>query len=293
MKFSPLRILLVCVLVITAILVAYPRNSTTFDITAESEYVRYSPDPAAAAVHEWELDSAVIFVGDDSVGRVVSGALKFTDPVVVTIERLSSGPLSLKLEAPRERADNAGEAPVRVGEFEEHSKASISLYGNVTIAIANVEERSHAGKPLVFAVEGALQTGRAIHRETDPHIAILRSGKITKLAKAIVGSTVFTAGSRDLDPGDEVSITAPDSSQSGLIRADERPALTVVYRAVARSVRVGRPGGGEYPVGMSMAERAAADPFLQRWWATLIFLISLLGTWKALGADRNSNERDE
>jgi hypothetical protein len=286
MKFSPLRILLVCVLFVTAVVIAYPRNSTTFDITAESEYVRYSPDPAVAAVREWELDSAAIFVGDDSVGRVVSGALKFTDPVVVTIERLSSGPLSLKLEAPPKRADSARGAPVRVGEFEELSKASQPLYGNVTLTIANVEARAQAGKPLVFAVEGSLEIGRAIHRETDPHLAILRSGKVTKLAKTLVGSTVFTAGSRDLDPGDEVSIVAPVSPESGLIRADERPALTVAYRAIARSVTVGRPGGGEYRVGMSMAERAVADPFLQAWWGTLALLVSVLGALSLPGLGR-------
>jgi hypothetical protein len=80
-------------------------------------------------------------------------------------------------------------------------------------------------------------------------------------------------------------------SQSAAIqysRTDrERPAPTVVYRANARSVDVGRLGGGHYRIRMSIAERALADPVLQGWWATLGLLFGVLTVvWLT---DRNKN----
>jgi hypothetical protein len=155
------------------------------------------------------------------------------------------------------------------------------------IEVPNIEERAHQGSPIVFAVQGSLQIGRSVQREGDPNLALLRSGKVTKFVGSVFGKSVFAAGSSDLDVGDQVTIEAPTSPELGLIRADERPALTVAYRADARSVDVGRPGGGHYRIGMSIAERAVADPTLQYWWATLGWLLGTLATFRLTDRSRN------
>jgi hypothetical protein len=291
MKILLLRIFLVVLIIVAPVIAAYPGSSTTFDITAESEYVRYSPETSPS--QHWVLDSASLFGAGDTAGTIVSGTLEFTDSVQVTIERRSLGPLLLKIEPTpaRQRADADRGSPIRVGVFNGRSGPSRSLYDDVVIEVSNVEERSRQGNPIVFAVQGSLQIGRSVQREGDPNLALLRSGKVTKFAESAFGKSAFAAGSSDLDVGDQVTIEAPTSPELGLIRADERPALTVAYRADARSVDVERPGGGHYRIGMSIAEWALADPVLQHWWATLGLLFGALTVLRLTDWSRNRTEK--
>lgn len=285
MKIPWLRIFQLVLIAISVFAVA--RISTTFDITAESEYVRYSPETSPS--QHWVLDSASLFGAGDTTGTIVSGTLQFTDPVQVTIERRSLGPLLLEIEPTpaRQRAAVGGGSPLRVGVFNARSGPSRPLYDNVVIEVPNIEERSRRGSPIAFAVQGSLQIGRSVQREGDPNLALLRSGKVTKFVESVFGNSAFAAGSSDLNVGDQVMIEASRSPELGLIRADERPALTVAYRAIARSVDVGRPGGGHYKIRMSIAERALADPVLQGWWATLGLLLGAHAVLRL--TDRKSN----
>jgi hypothetical protein len=265
---------------ISAGVAAYPRSNATFDIAAESEYVMYSPE--LTPEQYWILDDAIIRP-NDSAPQTVSGKLKFTDAVHVVVERKSLGSLFIKIEPTpeRQRAAEGRPMPIPVGEFTEHGGVARLLHDYVEIEIPNIEERSRRGQPIVFAIHGSLQVGRSVQREPDPNLALLRSGKVTKFMNSIIWSSAFTAGSVELDAGDQVTIEAPTSSELGLIRIDERPALTVAYRAEAPSVKVARPGGGQYWVRMSSAERALADPVLQHLWAALVFFSGVFTVLKA------------
>ncbi|HKP75844.1 MAG TPA: hypothetical protein VJT67_09905 [Longimicrobiaceae bacterium] len=297
MKIPWRPLLLAALLIVLPVVAACPGSRTTFDITAESEYVRYSPEISPS--QHWVLDSASLFGAGDTAGTIVSGKLEFTDPVQVTIERRSLGPLLLKIEPTpaRQRADAGRGAPLRVGVFNGRSGPSQPLYDDIVIEVPNVEERSRQGNPIVFAVQGSLQIGRSVQREGDPNLALLRSGKVTKFVESAkflesaFGKSAFVAGSSDLDVGDQVTIEAPESPELGLIRADERPALTVAYRADARSVDVGRPGGGHYRIGMSIAEWVLADPMLQGWWATLGLLFGALTLFRLADWGRKRTEK--
>ncbi len=277
MKLRPVQFgAIVLILAIVPLVVATWRNDATFDITAESEYVRYEPelDP----VQHWVMDSVSLFDRDEPTAVIVSGDLQFTDSVQVTVERRSEGPLVVEIEPTRGRQKAGGASPLRVGVFRERSGVSRPLYDNVVIEMADVGERSRRGKPIVFAMRGSVRVGRSIQREPDANLGLLRSGKVTKFASALVGKTVVVAGSRDLDLGDEVTIDRPLSPELGLVRADERPALSVAYRADAQFVQVQRPGGGHYRIHLHPAERAVVDLMLQAWWTVLVFLFGVV-TW--------------
>jgi hypothetical protein len=124
-------------------------------------------------------------------------------------------------------------------------------------------------------------------------LALLRSGKVTKFARALMDTAAFVAGSRELNLGDELTIDRPQSPELGLIRADERPALSIAYRADARSVKVGRPGGGYYRIRMYPAEWAAANPMLQAWWATLTALYGVSASILGFRESRAKAKIDE
>ncbi|MBB4635894.1 hypothetical protein [Longimicrobium terrae] len=265
---------------VIALIITFSPGKATFDITAETEYVRYLPqlDPA----QHWPMDSVSLFGAEETTPRVVSGDLRFTDPVQVTLERRSGGPLLVKLEPTRERKQEGSDLALRIGVFREHGGESRTLYENAVIEIHGIEGRSiQRGKPIVFAVRGSLEVGRSVQSEPDASLALLRSGKVTKFVRSLWGNGVVMAGSRELGIGDEVTIDRPLSPELGLVRVDERPAMSVAYRADARSVRVGRPGGSDYRIRMYAVERVLADPMLQALWTTLLFLFgcftSLIG----------------
>jgi len=251
--------------VTTAIAVAYPRVPTTFDVSAETEWVEFIPGPHPRS--DWSLEDARLFVGEDTIGRIVSGSLRFSDAVKVIIERRSFGPLLLRI---------APEGPDQhVGDIELPESGTIPLSGYSLIEIPDIDARAHRGAPIVLPVKGLLIAGRTIEIETDPSPARLRKGRVTSFGRSIFGLTVFPAGSVELAPGDQVVIQAQQTSAYGMIAADESPALTVGYRAIARSVQVRRPGGSHYEIGTTLYARLRADPILQSWWLALAFLLVL------------------
>jgi hypothetical protein len=250
--------------VVLAVAVAYPRVATTFDISAETEWVEFIPGSQPRS--DWLLDSARIFIGEDTVGQPVSGSLRLSDSARVVVQRRSSGPLTLDI------------SPVgtnqHLGDIVLSDSVSTSLHGHAIILLNDIEARSQKGLPIVLPVKGSVIAGRAIEIETEPSPARFRGGRVTSFGKSIFGWTVFSAGTVELTPGDQVSIEAQRSPAFGLIAADERPALSVGYRAIATSVKVRRPGGSDYRIGTSIYDRLAADPVLQVTWLVIGFLLA-------------------
>jgi hypothetical protein len=248
-----------------AITVACPRVATTFDVSAETEWVEFIPGPHPRS--DWSLEAARIFAGEDTIGRIVSGSLTLSDSVQVIVERRSFGPLLLRI-SPR----GSGQL---VGDIERPDSGNIPLSGYTLIEIPDIDARAHQGAPIVLPVKGVLIAGRTIEIETDPSPARLRNGRVTSFGRSIFGWAVFPAGTVDLGPGDQVVIQAQRSSAYGMIAADEGPALTVGYRAIAKSVEVRRPGGSHYRIGTTLFSRLRADPVLQSCWLALAFLLVL------------------
>jgi hypothetical protein len=120
MKPQMIRISVLFLLLATApVIVAIFRSSASFDINAESEYVRYTPelDPP----QQWVMDSVSLFSADDTTAVALSGELQFTDSVHVTVERRSGGPLRVEIEPTRQRQRTSDAAPLRIGVFRKRS----------------------------------------------------------------------------------------------------------------------------------------------------------------------------
>jgi hypothetical protein len=254
--------------VVLAFAVAYPGMATTFDVSAETEWGEVIPGSQPRS--DWLLDDARFFIGEDTIGRPVSGSLRLSDSVRVVVQRRSTGPLTLDI-TPVGTSQHLGDIVLS-------DSLSIPLHGHAMILFNDIEARSQKGLPIVLPLKGSVIAGRAIEIETDPSPARFRGGKVTSFGRSIFGWTVFSAGIVELAPGDQVSIEAQRSPAFGLIAADERPALSVGYRTIATSVKVRRPGGSDYRIGTSLYARLAADPVLQVTWLVLGFL--LVHVWR-------------
>jgi hypothetical protein len=251
--------------VVIALAVVYSRIATTFDVTAETEWVEFVPGPQPRS--DWMLEEARVFVGADTVGRIITGSLKLSDSAKVVVQRRSMGPLTLDISS-------LGTDP-HVGEIALSDSGTLSLGSHAIILVEDLEARSQKGTPVVLPVKGSLIAGRTIEIETDPSPARFRSGKVTSFGRSIFGWTVFPAGTVELTSGDHVSLEMPRSPAFGLIVADERPALSVGYRGIAKAVKVRRPGGSDYRIGTTIYHRIAADQTLQALIVTLGFLFEL------------------
>jgi hypothetical protein len=257
---------------LACIAVARPRVTSTFDVSAETEWVEFLPGPQPRS--DWFLQDAWLLVGDDTIA--ISGALSLGDSVSVVVERRALGPLWLKL--------TGGGSNEHIGEITQETGAPVPLRGFVEIQVPDLEERARRGAPVVLPVKGTLVAGRSVDIETAPSPARLRSGKVTTFGNSIFGwGSVFPAGNVDLAPGDEVAIVAQQSPAYGMIAADERPALSVGYRAIANRVEVRRPGGTQHTIGTTLYARLRADEVLQAWWiafGVVIFLATRLSDWR-------------
>jgi hypothetical protein len=264
-----LRTIVITVSVLITIVVVYPHANTTFDVTAEAESVTFIP--LARIGQEWKLDRVRLRRAFVDTGSVLDGTLALSDSVRVLIERKSLGPLRLELEPLDPTADNA-----LLGTFTPPNALPVTLRGYASVEIPDLEARARQGRPLVLFAEGNLQVGRAPNRTPEPSQPLLRRGTVTMIGSSWFRSTSFPAGTAELRVGDHLQIERPLAAGVGFISADERPALTIGFRTIARSATVIRPGGGTPKIATSRYSTVLGDPLLKAALATVTFLVPIL-----------------
>lgn len=256
-------------LVLLTVWLVYPNAKTTFDITAETESLTFTPLVNSGL--EWQLDGVRLRRSFNDTGTVVSGTLALSDSVRVLIERKSLGPLRLQLEARDSTAVNA-----LLGTFTLDSITQIELRTVAFVDFSDIQERAQAGRPVVLFGQGDMTIGWVPNYTTDLSQPLLRSGTVRMIGKSWFRSTSFSAGSAELRAGDRFEIEKPLSAGVGFISVDERPALAVGFRTVAQSATVTRPGGGTPQISTSLNSARLGDPVLQAGYTILVLLVTAL-----------------
>jgi hypothetical protein len=252
-------------LAILTLWLVYPNAKTTFDITAEAESLTFTPHVNSGV--EWELDGVRLRRSSTDTGTVVSGTLALSDSVRVLIERKSLGPLRLQLEPRYSEGVNAS-----LGSFTLDSVTRIELRTVAFVEIGDLQERVQAGRPVVLFGKGDMTIGWVPNLTPDLSQPLLRSGTIRMVGKSWFRGTSFSAGTEELRAGDKIEIAKPLSTGVGFISADERPALTISFRTIARSATVTRPGGGTPQVSTSLSSARFGDPMLKAGYAVLVLI---------------------
>ena len=209
-------------------------------------------------------DSLSYGFNDDS--ETFTGAIELNSGVEVMIERVSIGPVQIECEA-----FEGGSVGTLI---DEHEHVVKELGSEVTIEIRDPSARAREGDSVVIPVSGRVEIGREINYASGSGHAMLRSGDVTLLGRSILGSTRYEAGRVQLDPADRFHVESPEDAAFGVVVADERPALSVIYRVVGKRGVVTRFGARGYDVTASIRARLINDNAVQGLWVTFLAVMA-------------------
>ena len=246
----------------------------TFNVTAQTELVTLKT--TGAATSRWVLEDVEV-IRDHTVARPFTGSFQLADGVEVSIERIGTGRLWI-------HAENISKSGGGAGTFYSATEDPLGSAGRaVEIIVRDPARRAVAGKTLVLPVTGHVSSGSQAGIQTLGGNALLRSGRVTMLVRAMFGGKVFEAGTIELDLGDEFRVSEPNPAAPtmGLVVVDERAGMTAAYRVVGRGATVTRPGGATYPVSLSLLRRVAHEPYVQGLAVIASFLAAAFGLMAA------------
>ncbi|MDG5491194.1 hypothetical protein [Psychroserpens sp. SPM9] len=221
----------------------------------------------------WSFDDALIIENyKDTIqytGSIVIGSL-----VNVEIERISNGPLYIKLFTNEE---NSGEYIGYDDKFIRKIPKKTEIY------VDNILERAKRGETIILpiiGVESKIKSSRPVGYETESTVPILKSGKVSLLNRSVDGNTIYQAGEIELNIGDQFIVDELDSPNYGFISINEEPALSFINRMSGNNAKIIRPGGDEYPVQSSLLNKFLYDDFFRGTsiiFTVLIAIIAILG----------------
>jgi hypothetical protein len=240
------------------------RVESTFNVNASTEYAEVVAD--SFATPRWALDSVMLLRASGGRFAVFTGGLQFAPGVRVRVERVSNGPL-------RVIATGAGIGSGVATLFDADGEPLEELE-TVMFVVNDIAQRAATGRSITMPLLGRVELG---HSPGEPGRALLRSGSVSVLGRSLLGQTRFSAGSTPLEPGDWFFVDRPFGPAAGFIRVDERPALTIVFRALGSAGTVRRFGSTGFTVSASMRDRLLNDTLLQGIWLTTVVLIGLVG----------------
>ena len=251
-----------------ALIVTYWETSVTFNVTIVTEniVVRTTEEPSS----RWFLSDVEIREEGESCFKLFQGSVSFNPKVSITIERISNGPLRILIRSllPEQSVGNL---------YDQTDEFLKRLGKRVIFRIQNVKDRTMNGKTIVLPLTGIVEAGRELRFSTSPSVGLLRSGKVSMLAKTLWGRTAYDAGTVQLDIGDRFIVDKPQSSSYGFVLANEKPGITSVFRTVGKRGRVIRFGSEGYTISSSIFTRITNDRVVQGLWMTFFFLFSSFG----------------
>lgn len=248
---------------LAALLATLRSVETTFNVAATTEFVEFRAD--SFSMPTWRLYDVTLARGLDAQVRFDSIELRFSPGVRIRLERISFGPLRIGAAS----ADGIG----GVGALFHPDGSSSELAAEFIALLPDIAEGARRGRVATLPVVGQMQlgTGGAVVSGR----AILRSGSVTMLDRAILGSTRFDVRTVSLDAGDSFIVQSPQGPAVGVIRADERPAMSAAYRVLGKRAQVSRFASQGYTMSTSLRDRILKDHVLQGIWLTTLALIGL------------------
>lgn len=245
--------------------------STSFNVTASVERIRYTTGPAADNI--LDLNDARYFAISRSGEQkgTFTGELQIAPGADVTVTRISNGSLTVAVQTDGRT----------VGRFNGSPMPKISGY--VDFTVSDILARTYEGSTVLIPLSGEVEeVGRNVG-SLRGSTSILRSGTIRMLGRTFTGTfrdspdDVYEAGTKALYPGDQFRVVEAESESHGFIVANEQPGLTVTYRTQGRKGQIFRPGpvSSDYTFSAPLLGRITNDTSFQVVSSLLGALISL------------------
>ncbi len=247
----------------------------TFNATVQTERIQIVVSDRHRV--RWSLSGARMKRDCDGDFEAFSDSFEPAGGALLIFERIALGPLKIYLES-------AGEGGV--GKIYSADDFVAPLGDCVLFQVSDLKARAAKGASLILPFRGKVEIGRELPSAPIESFPVLRSGTVSILGTTILGDSVYTAGSFELDVGDRFEVfgrNEQDTVEStGFVLVNEWPVFTAVSRSVGWGGRVARYGARGYEVGLSVWERISNDGVLQSLWVTFGFASGLVAAARRL-----------
>jgi hypothetical protein len=263
-----------------------PVNST-YSISVNTEVIQFKT--LDDNISKFSIPCSDVFNYDyDNIGRY-GGTFKVAKGATTRIERISQGnSASIQIEG---LVDYKTGVSKSAGTF--YSEEDDEILGEaenfVEFYIDSISQRISRGETIIIPLTGNVSIGRAINYESYGNSnAIVRSGKVTVIGKAILGNTYFKSESYDLNIGDQFRIGDVYENDSlnvskayGFITINEDKGMTAAYKVIGKKGRIITPGpiddNSGYLIKTSLMSRFLNDPIFNGISMALAFLVIIAG----------------
>lgn len=208
--------------------------TTTFNVAVNTERIEYTTlDKNNSRLILMDAEIANL---DSILVSNFEGNIELNSNVKVTIERISSGPISIVLE------NESGESVGKVyngsnGELMYEASEFLDIY------VYDIVKKTEAGQTFIFSIEGDVNIGRSVNYEIfGESTALLRDGEVKMIGKSFFSNDNFEAGSIALNLGDRLVFDDIQSKTFGFVTINENPCMKAAYRVASKHARVIKPG---------------------------------------------------
>jgi hypothetical protein len=240
-----------------ALFATLKRIETTFDVSAETETLRIR-----SSTMSWSLDRVALSEGYGGRAGTVSGTLDIAPETEIVFERSGLGPLNVVCTR------SAG----IVGTFRAADGGQARpIDARAVLVFADPGRRAKEGRPILLPIVGEVELGREVGAGNGG--PILRTARVIPLGHRLFRDELYRGTEAQLGAGDRLQIIGADGPAFGLVKADERPALTASYRVLGYRGFVSRYGGEGFTISLSWLERVLNDGAVTGFW--LVFFAAL------------------
>jgi hypothetical protein len=243
------------------------KQPATFSVVAVAERVEIDLDYLNQP--EWFVRQAVLA---DSVAprRRYTGSIRWGEDVTLAVTRISLGDLMVVAKSNK---------TTPVAWFADSAGSFQPVHHWVMLLIDSVPEMSERGLAAVFPIVGkiGMPSHNSLQLAQRPGV---REGSLRIIANAILRRerVPYLADNIELESGSYLQLVKPTGTAYGTIMVDERPGMTVVYRARASGAMLAGTGGLGYTARLRLYSVLTRDPtilFLALIFSIVVAVLSL------------------
>lgn len=254
----------------------------TYVASANTEWVKIiSLKPG---VSKWYIESVDVMSPCNGEWENFSGLISIQSPFEISIERISGGPMQIKIKNASE-LKNQIVAKLQSDETDTDSFAKECLL----IRVDNLIERAKKGKTIVLPTDGYMEIGQEVRHETQSKIPVLKYGKVQVIGETLYGKDIYDARTITLNIGDHFSVIDPEAGNC-LVVADQQPGLSAVSYTLGKRAYVQRFGTKGFKIGSSLWVRIEKDPVIKALVAAFFFILSALAGWRRWWKESNGKK---
>lgn len=257
------------------------RQATSFNVSVITEELRVNT--LNTPMSKWPVKDILVSKNcpddpDEIRYETFSGSIELLPDVTITLTRIASGDLTVKLSHP------GGKPTAKL--IDEDEEYAGNLSGCAFFHIKDIESRSNKGETIVFPVTGNIEVGNEIRFLTHTKTPLLHSGKISILDKTFFVNENYSVGPFELEMGDSFIVENQSVPSQGFVSITAEPAIHLVFRAKGSHGLIKRYQSESYKLKNSVWSKLYQDEALSIMWMSVLVMLGIIRTYLKFIVDR-------